>query len=180
MPFLRRAQNYNIQQVLDMCRKQSLHKETVFLLGCTGNNSEALHVYLHQMDDFGGALDFCKQIDDTDLWMELITFALQTKPGLVRQLMDGVVGFLDPRLLVQRIDNDVRVPGLHESLVRMLQEVNLQTSIQAKCNDIMMVDYFGLHRRHLHSERRAIRVGADSLCTRCGQPMLGNGELGAV
>lgn len=160
-----------------MCRKQSLHKETVFLLSCTGNNSEALHVYLHQMNDFAGALEFCKQIDDTDLWMELITFALQTKPDRVRQLMDGVVGFLDPRLLVQRIGNDVKVPGLHESLVRMLSEVNLQTSMQSKCNEILMADYFALHRRHLHSERRAIRVGADSLCTRCGLAMIGNGEL---
>lgn len=180
LPFLHRAQNYNIQQVLDMCRRRSYHKEMVYLLSCAGNNAEALHVYLHQMADFGGALEFCKRIDDIDLWMELIEYALKSEPERLRQLMDGVVGFLDPRVLVQRIGGDVRVPGLRQSLVRLLSDASLQTAIQAKCSDILMTDYFGLHRRVLASERRAVWVGAESACGWCGRTVIGTGELGGL
>lgn len=177
LPFLRRAQNYNIQQVLDLCRKLNFYEETVYLLSCAGNNAEALHVYLHQMNDFAGALAFCKRHDDIDLWTALIEDALAAgDPERLRQLMTGVVGFLDARLLVERIGGDVRVPGLRQSLVRMLSDASLQTAIQAKCNDIMMTDYFGLHQRVLRSERRAVWVAAESVCGRCGEPMLGKGE----
>lgn len=167
--------------MLDLCSKRSLFKEMVYLLGCAGNNAEALQVYLHQMHDFAGALEFCKRMDDIDLWMVLVEFALAEKndssrSALLRQLMDGVVGFLDPCVLVQRIGPAVQVQGLRESLRRMLADVSLQTAIQAKCNDVLMVDYFGLHRRVLQSERRAVWVAGESMCGWCGQSLVGRGE----
>lgn len=168
--------------MLDLCRERSFFKEMVYLLGCAGNNAEALQVYLHQMHDFAGALEFCKRMDDIDLWMVMVEFALAEATGdsknstLLRQLMDGVVGFLDPRVLVQRIGPNVPVQGLRESLRRMLADVSLQTAIQSKCNDVLMVDYFGLQRRVLQSERRAVWVAGESMCGWCGQTLVGRGE----
>lgn len=188
LPFLRRAHNYNIQTVLDLCRERSFFKEMVYLLGCVGNNAETLQVYLHQMHDFAGALEFCRRMDDIDLWMVLVEFALAKatgegdgqQPELLCQLMDGVVGFLDPRVLVQKIGPSVRVKGLRESLRRMLADVSLQSAIQAKCNDVLMVDYFGLHRRVLRSERRAVWVAGESVCGWCGQALIVRGECDGI
>lgn len=178
LPFLRRAQNYDIQQVLDLCRKRGFYEETVYLLSCAGNNAEALHVYLHQMHDFAGALAFCKRHDDIDLWTALIEDALATgQPERLRQLMAGVVGFMDARVLVERIGADVRVPGLRQSLVRMLSDASLQTAIRAKCNDVLLTDYFELHQRVLRSERRAVWVAAESVCGRCGELVMAKGML---
>lgn len=48
-PFLRKSNNYPIQEALEVCKRNLFYPEMVYLLGQMGNTSEALNIIMHKV-----------------------------------------------------------------------------------------------------------------------------------
>ena len=68
-----------------------------------------------------------QEYDDVDLWHDLIDFSIN-KPYFVHVLLHNIGTHVDPRILVERIENGREIPGLRDSLVQIMQDYRLQVS----------------------------------------------------
>lgn len=91
LSFLKRSNNYPIQEALDICKGIPRYEEMIYLLGRMGNTSEALSIIIHKLKNIQTAIDFCKEHDDMDLWNDLINQSLD-RPDMMTKLLDGIVG----------------------------------------------------------------------------------------
>lgn len=96
LSFLKRSNNYPIQEALDICKREFFYEEMVYLLGRMGNTSEALSIIIHKLKNIQTAIDFCKEHDDMDLWNDLINQSLD-RPDIMTKLLDGIVGNINER-----------------------------------------------------------------------------------
>lgn len=91
LSFLKRSNNYPIQEALDICKRELFYPEMVYLLGRMGNTMEALSIIIHKLKDIQMAINFCKENDDMDLWNDLINQSID-KPQIMTKLLDGIAG----------------------------------------------------------------------------------------
>lgn len=171
LPFLSRSDHYPIQQALDICKERSYFQEMVYLLGRIGNTKEALNLITKQLKDIREAVNFCKQHDDMELWEDLISYSLD-KPEFVTYLLHEIGTYIDPQILVQRIDTKMKIPDLKESLVKMMRAYNLQVSVQEGCKKILVSDYFNLHEKMVMTQQRGIEIDEDQICGACNQAII--------
>lgn len=68
------------------------------------------------------------------------------------------------------------IPGLKESLVKMLCDLRLQVSIQDGCNNILVRDYFNLHDKLTRNQQKALFVSYDHACGMCRNDILVKGK----
>ena len=127
------------------------------------NTKEALRLITTEKYDIHKAVEFCKEYDDVDLWHDLIDFSID-KPYFIQVLLQNIgkdwvfivseneysklfltIGtHVDPRILVERIENGREIPGLRDSLVQIMQDYRLQVNLQEGCNKILVSDCFTL------------------------------------
>ncbi|CAG2062815.1 unnamed protein product [Timema podura] len=72
LPFLRRSDQYPIQEALDICKQRSFYPEMIYLLDRIGNTKEALELITKELQNIEQAIEFCKEHDDMELWEDLI------------------------------------------------------------------------------------------------------------
>ncbi|XP_065201572.1 vacuolar protein sorting-associated protein 41 homolog [Planococcus citri] len=171
LPLLRRSDSYPIQEALRICRERNLYPEMVYLLGRIGNTKEALKILINKIGDMEQAISFCKEHSDPDLWEELVDHSL-SKPEFITYLLQKIGSYIDPRILVKRIDNKMKIPGLKNALVKMLRDYNLQVSVQEGCKNIVVSDCFDLHYRLVKMQQRGISVDDDLFCSVCHQKVI--------
>lgn len=171
LPLLRRSDTYPIQEALQICKEHNLYRETIYLLGRIGNTKEALQLLITKIGDMDQAISFCKEHNDLDLWKDLVEHSL-SKPEFVTYLLQKIGTYIDPRVLVQRIDNHMEIPGLKNALVKMLRDYSLQVSIQEGCKNIVVNDCFDLHHRLVKMQQRGIFVNDDLFCSVCHQKVI--------
>lgn len=171
LPFLKRSNNYPIPEAFDVCKRELFYEEMVFLLGRMGNTREALNIIMQNIKDIKIAIDFCKERDDSDLWNDLIEESLE-KPEIVTRLLDGIVGYVNPEYLVDKIKVGQEIPYLRQSLIKMLSDYSLQDSIHNGCNDILVTDYFNLQEKLIRSQRRALFISTDNTCGKCNRDII--------
>lgn len=158
-----------------MCRQYEFYPEMVYLLDRTGNTIEAMSIIIDKMMDIDKAIEFCKDNNDLDLWDILIKHSLNNA-NVLTKVLDGVVGFINPEVLITQIRDGDTIPNLKRSLIKMLCDTSLQMSIQSDCNNILVADYFGLHERLLQSEQRAIFVSHEHTCGMCRKDIIVKGN----
>ncbi|XP_012058286.1 PREDICTED: vacuolar protein sorting-associated protein 41 homolog [Atta cephalotes] len=171
LPLLRRSDNYPIQQALDICSQRRFYPEMVYLLGRIGNTSEALALMTRELNDMESAIVFCQEHDDEELWNDLINYSLD-KPAAITFLLQKIGTYVDPRLMVQRIEPTLEIPGLKKALVKMMCDYNLQVSVQEGCKKILSNDYFNLHERLVHCHQNGIFVDDDQMCGACHRKII--------
>lgn len=176
MPFLKRSNRYDISEALEICKKSLYFPEMVYLLGRMGNTKEALSIIIQNIKDIQIAIEFCKENDDKDLWNDLIEESLN-KPHIMTKLLDGIVGFIDPEILVKQIQIGQDIPGLKNSLIKMLCDYSLQVSIQEDCSKILVTDYFNLHDKLSRTQQKAISISHKNSCELCGREIIIKGDL---
>jgi len=138
-----------------------------------GNTSDALRLITDELNDIDGAIEFCKTHDDAELWEQLIDHS-ESRPAFVNVLLRNIGTHVDPRLLIQRIRNGLHVPGLRDSLVKILHDYRLQISLQEQSQKIFVSDCFGLHERLVRMHQRAVAVREDQVCGACHRRILGS------
>ena len=176
LQFLKRSNNYPIQEAYDICKAKAFYPEMVYLLGRMGNTREALSIIITELKDVQMAIDFCKEHDDMDLWNDLINESID-RPDIMTKLLDGIAGFINPELLVNKIKVGQVIPGLKDSIIKMLCGFSLQVAIQDGCNEILVSDYFALHEKLVKSQMSGINVSTDNSCGICRRDIFTKGNL---
>ena len=171
LPLLRRSDNYPIQQALDICTQRKFYPEMVYLLDKIGNASEALALMTRELNDMESAIAFCQEHDDEELWNDLINYSLD-KPKAITFLLQKIGTYVDPRLMVQRIEPSLEIPGLKKALVKLLCDYNLQVSIQEGCKKTLSNDYFNLHERLVKCHQKGIFIDDDQMCGACHRKII--------
>ncbi|KAB8532558.1 hypothetical protein FH972_025503 [Carpinus fangiana] len=119
------------EHALAECERRNYVPELVSLLSATGQNRRALHLIIDKIGDVKQAIDFAKEVDDEDLWDDLLNYSMD-KPAFVKGLLiqgGSSGGMLKPEDLVRRIPTGLDVPGLKEGLVAVLRDSDIQASI---------------------------------------------------
>lgn len=125
MAFLKRSHNYPIRDAYELCESKDLYPEMVFLLDKMGNTHQAMMVIVQKMKDVHKAIQYCKHINDEDLWNDLVKLSLQDSQTITK-LLDGIAGYIDPRILVREIRIGQEITGLKDSLAKMMKDYRLQ------------------------------------------------------
>lgn len=176
LPFLKRSNSYPIEDALSICTTKLYYPEMVYLNGRMGNTTEALVIIIENLKDIQMAIDFCKEHNDMDLWNHLIKKSLE-RPENMTKLLDGIAGFINPEILVNKIKIGQNIPGLNKSLIKMLCDLRLQVSTQDGCNTILVKDYFDLFDKLVRNQQKAMTMSSDSICGKCRRDIIVKGEI---
>uniref|UniRef100_A0A8C6V2V5 VPS41 subunit of HOPS complex n=1 Tax=Neogobius melanostomus TaxID=47308 RepID=A0A8C6V2V5_9GOBI len=90
-----------------------------------GNCRRALQMIMEELANVDKAIDFAKEQDDAELWEDLISYSID-KPPFITGLLNNIGTHVDPILLIHRIKEGMEIPNLRDSLVKILQDYNLQ------------------------------------------------------
>ncbi|XP_052801970.1 vacuolar protein sorting-associated protein 41 homolog isoform X2 [Mya arenaria] len=171
LPFLRSSIPYPLDMALKVVEERSLRPEQVFLLGRMGNIKQALQLITDELRDVDQAIEFCKEHNDQELWEDLIQHSLN-KPNFIRGLLNNIGTHVDPSNLIKRIQTGMEIPGLRDSLVKILQDYNLQISLREGCKKILVADSYGLMNRLVKTQKKAISVETSHVCQLCQERIL--------
>lgn len=98
------------------------------------------------------------------------------KPDFITYLLQNIGTAIDPRLLVKRIAPGLRIPGLKNSLGKMMKDYRLQVSVQEGCKKILVADNFNLQSRLVATQNRGIRVDDEQICEACNERVIHRGN----
>lgn len=130
LPFLKRSKNYPLQEAYALCKERVFHSEMIYLLDRMGDPSQALNIILKDVNDINMAIEFCKEHNDSELWSLLVDESINcNRPEVITKLLDGAAGYMNPEDLITRIQEGQVIPGLKQSLIKMLNGCNLQVSL---------------------------------------------------
>jgi hypothetical protein len=173
--FLRSSNHYQLEKALEICRRKNLFNEVVFLLGRMGNTKEALQLITDELNDINYAIEFCKEHSDTELWEDLIKYSMN-KPCFIRVLLQNIgTHMADPIALIHRIPEGMEIEGLMQALVKILQDYNLQTSLEDGCRRVLVSDCFGLMQKLNKQQKKGLPVNEDFLCHGCQRKIFARG-----
>ncbi|XP_030754784.1 vacuolar protein sorting-associated protein 41 homolog [Sitophilus oryzae] len=172
LPFLKKSDHYLIDDVLDICKKEKYYPEMVYLLDRRGNLKEALDLIMNQLKDMQYAISFCREHDDQDLWNDLINYCIN-KPEYITFLLQSIGSYIDPTALILKIKKDMVIPGLKNSLIKMLNQHNLQVSVQEGCKKILVSDYFNLQQKLVNVHQKGTSVSEEIVCGACHYKLIG-------
>lgn len=171
LPLLRASNSYHLEKALALCRRKKLVPEVVFLLKHMGNSKEALEQIMCQLGDVHEAIAFCKEQDDRGLWQDLIAHSLD-KPAFITTLLHKIGTHVDPILLIHRIPEQLAIPQLRDSLVKIMRDYKLQISLRDGCKKILVSDCIGLLHKLHRQQSKGISLTHDQLCPACNRRLL--------
>lgn len=171
MNFLKLSTNYRLEEALSICQEANLIKEVVYLYGRMGDLRIALK-YITESQGISEAVEFCKEHQDRELWQDLIAYSMD-KPEYIGALLKNIGTHInDPIGLIDRIPVGCEIEGLMPALVTILQDYQLQISLEQSCRDLMSKDCFSLLEKQIRCQTQGITVKEDQLCDHCNQPLL--------
>ena len=170
--FLKLSTNYCLEEALKICKEANLIKEVVFLLSRMGDLRVALRYIIESQGDINEAIEFCKEHQDPELWQDLILFSMDN-PEFIGVLLKNIGTHIsDPIELIDRIPVGCEIEGLMPALVKILQDYQLQISLERSCRDLMSKDCFSLLEKQIRWQTQGIAIKEDQLCDHCNQPLL--------
>ncbi|XP_059840611.1 vacuolar protein sorting-associated protein 41 homolog isoform X1 [Hypanus sabinus] len=171
LPFLRDSTHCPLEKALEICQQRNFVEETVFLLSRMGNCRRALQMITEELQDVDKAIEFAKEQDDAELWEDLISYSID-KPPFITGLLNNIGTHVDPILLIHRIKEGMEIPNLRDSLVKILQDYNLQILLREGCKKIIVTDCLALLKKMHKTQMRGVRVDEESICGSCHSPIL--------
>uniref|UniRef100_A0A673FWU6 Vacuolar protein sorting-associated protein 41 homolog n=1 Tax=Sinocyclocheilus rhinocerous TaxID=307959 RepID=A0A673FWU6_9TELE len=164
LPFLRESMHCPLEKALEICQQRHFVEETVFLLSRMGNCRRALQMIMEELADVDKAIEFAKEQDDRELWEDLISYSID-KPPFITGLLNNIGTHVDPILLIHRIKEGMEIPNLRDSLVKILQDYNLQILLREGCKKILVADSLSLLQKMHRTQKRGVRVdGKQMFC----------------
>uniref|UniRef100_A0A4W5R5Z3 Vacuolar protein sorting-associated protein 41 homolog n=1 Tax=Hucho hucho TaxID=62062 RepID=A0A4W5R5Z3_9TELE len=157
LPFLRDSIHCPLEKALEICQERNFVEETVFLLSRMGNCRRALQMIMEELEDVDKAIEFAKEQDDAELWEDLISYSID-KPPFITGLLNNIGTHVDPILLIHRIKEGMEIPNLRDSLVKILQDYNLQILLREGCKKILVADSLSLLQKMQRTQMRGVRV----------------------
>ncbi|XP_041045618.1 vacuolar protein sorting-associated protein 41 homolog isoform X1 [Carcharodon carcharias] len=170
LPFLRDSTHCPLEKALEICQQRNFVAETVFLLSRMGNSRRALQMITEELQDVDKAIEFAKEQDDAELWEDLISHSID-KPPFITGLLNNIGTHVDPILLIYRIKEGMEIPNLRDSLVKILQDYNLQILLREGCKKIIVSDCLTLLRKMHKTQLRGVCVDEENICESCHSPI---------
>ncbi|XP_075683045.1 vacuolar protein sorting-associated protein 41 homolog isoform X2 [Rhinoderma darwinii] len=164
--FLRDSTHCPLEKALEICHQRNFVEETVFLLSRMGNSRRALQMIMEELKDVDKAIEFAKEQDDAELWEDLILYSID-KPPFITGLLNNIGTHVDPILLIHRIKEGMEIPNLRDSLVKILQDYNLQILLREGCKKILVSDSLALLKKMHRTQSRAMLVDDENICEVC-------------
>uniref|UniRef100_A0A665WJ15 Vacuolar protein sorting-associated protein 41 homolog n=1 Tax=Echeneis naucrates TaxID=173247 RepID=A0A665WJ15_ECHNA len=158
-------------RALEICQQRNFVEETVFLLSRMGNCRRALQMIMEELEDVDKAIEFAKEQDDAELWEDLISYSID-KPPFITGLLNNIGTHVDPILLIHRIKEGMEIPNLRDSLVKILQDYNLQILLREGCKKILVADSLSLLQKMHRTQMRGVRVDEENICESCHATIL--------
>lgn len=175
--FLKLSTHYRLEEALEICKEANLIKEVVFLHGRMGDLRVALKYITESQDSITEAIEFCKEHQDPELWQDLIMYSMD-KPEFIGALLKNIGTHInDPIELIDRIPVGCEIEGLMPALVKILQDYQLQISLEQSCRDLMAEDCLGLLEKQIRCQTQGIAIREDQLCDHCSQPLMSDAAL---
>ncbi|XP_073534361.1 vacuolar protein sorting-associated protein 41 homolog [Phyllobates terribilis] len=171
LPFLRDSTHCPLEKALEICHQRNFVEETVYLLSRMGNSRRALQMIMEELKDVDKAIEFAKEQDDAELWEDLILYSID-KPPFITGLLNNIGTHVDPILLIHRIKEGMEIPNLRDSLVKILQDYNLQILLREGCKKILVSDSLALLKKMHRTQSRAMLVDEENICEVCLSPIL--------
>ncbi|XP_059501806.1 vacuolar protein sorting-associated protein 41 homolog [Stegostoma tigrinum] len=171
LPFLRDSTHCPLEKALEICQQRNFVEETVFLLSRMGNSRRALQMITEELQDVDKAIEFAKEQDDAELWEDLISHSID-KPPFITGLLNNIGTHVDPILLIYRIKEGMEIPNLRDSLVKILQDYNLQILLREGCKKIIVSDCLTLLKKMHKTQLRGVCVDEENICESCHSPIL--------
>lgn len=169
--FLTKSSAYNYNLALEICRSKGLYQEMAVLYDRIGNTQEALTLLIDRVGDVTQAIEFVtkkSEKGESELWDELISKSIH-KPAFVSELLERVGAHINPLKVIEQIPLGLAIPRLQKSLVKIINDYNLQMSLQEGCKTILDNDCVLLSERLTKGMRHAVRVnrGQSGKCNMC-------------
>ncbi|XP_014389863.1 PREDICTED: vacuolar protein sorting-associated protein 41 homolog, partial [Myotis brandtii] len=171
LPFLRDSTHCPLEKALEICHQRNFVEETVYLLSRMGNSRSALKMIMEELHDVDKAIEFAKEQDDGELWEDLILYSID-KPPFITGLLNNIGTHVDPILLIHRIKEGMEIPNLRDSLVKILQDYNLQILLREGCKKILVADSLSLLKKMHRTQMKGILVDEENICESCLSPIL--------
>ncbi|XP_075442772.1 vacuolar protein sorting-associated protein 41 homolog isoform X2 [Ascaphus truei] len=171
LPFLRDSTHCPLEKALEICHQRHFVEETVFLLSRMGNSRKALQMIMEELHDVDKAIEFAKEQDDAELWEDLILYSID-KPPFITGLLNNIGTHVDPILLIHRIKEGMEIPNLRDSLVKILQDYNLQILLREGCKKILVSDSLSLLKKMHRTQSKGMLVDDENICEACLSPIL--------
>uniref|UniRef100_A0A674GXX0 Vacuolar protein sorting-associated protein 41 homolog n=1 Tax=Taeniopygia guttata TaxID=59729 RepID=A0A674GXX0_TAEGU len=156
---------------LEICQQRNFVEETVYLLSRMGNSRSALKMIMEELQDVDKAIEFAKEQDDGELWEDLILYSID-KPPFITGLLNNIGTHVDPILLIHRIKEGMEIPNLRDSLVKILQDYNLQILLREGCKKILVADSLSLLKKMHRTQMKGVLVDEENICESCLSPIL--------
>ncbi|KAJ7395232.1 Vacuolar protein sorting-associated protein 41 like protein [Pitangus sulphuratus] len=174
LPFLRDSTHCPLEKALEICQQRNFVEETVYLLSRMGNSRSALKMIMEELQDVDKAIEFAKEQDDGELWEDLILYSID-KPPFITGLLNNIGTHVDPILLIHRIKEGMEIPNLRDSLVKILQDYNLQILLREGCKKILVADSLSLLKKMHRTQMKGVLVDEENICESCLSPILPSG-----
>lgn len=78
------------------------------------------------------------------------------KIEFIRGLLENVGTEIEPLRLIQRIPDNLEIPGLKDALLKILQDYNLQMSLHEGCEKILVSDSVFLADKMYKAHKRGV------------------------
>ncbi|XP_012888456.1 PREDICTED: vacuolar protein sorting-associated protein 41 homolog [Dipodomys ordii] len=171
LPFLRDSTHCPLEKALEICQQRNFVEETVYLLSRMGNSRSALKMIMEELHNVDKAIEFAKEQDDAELWEDLILYSID-KPPFITGLLNNIGTHVDPILLIHRIKEGMEIPSLRDSLVKILQDYNLQILLREGCKKILVADSLSLLKKMHRTQMKGVLVDEENICESCLSPIL--------
>ncbi|RLV94481.1 Vacuolar protein sorting-associated protein 41 [Spathaspora sp. JA1] len=129
LPFLHRAQGYDIDQAITTCQENQYYPELVYLLGKIGQNKQAIELITTKLNDPYMAIQFANSQNDQDTWNYLVDYSMSGHINFIKALIEQATTtkFYDPITILKKMPPDLQVPELNESIIEFSNnnELNL-------------------------------------------------------
>ncbi|RDD42694.1 Vacuolar protein sorting-associated protein 41-like protein [Trichoplax sp. H2] len=199
--FLKKSTSYSLKKAYTICKERKFFQELVFLLDRMGNSKEALTIIVSELHDIDyvsylnirrccsscnlthtaigidlKAIEFSKEKDEEELWQQLVEYSMD-KPHFITSLLHNVGSHINPVMIIEKIPSGLQIPGLRDSLVKILQDYKLQISLQEGCKKILVNDSVLLFDKLTKTQRRGFYTDEFTKCPNCQRSLLLNQRM---
>lgn len=143
----------------------------VYLLGQMGDNKRALNLIISRLGDVRRAIEFAQQQNDPDLWEDLINYSMD-KPKFIVGLLENVGSYIDPIKLIRRIPKKMEIPGLKDTLIKVMQDYGVQMSLREGCEKILVSDTIELFEQLYNAQKRGMIFEETIECSICNNEII--------
>ncbi|CAL8079160.1 unnamed protein product [Calicophoron daubneyi] len=159
------------------CREEDIRTATANECASLMRKSNAVYGVTIRYD---AKPDECDEYENNgnagELWQQVVLYAVDKPAFICALLQHADSGDLDPRLLFRKISPELKIPGLRDSLVKLMHNYKLQLELYRGCERILQTDVRRLFQKLLRIHSSGVRADSGRSqsvnCSMCSKPLV--------